>query len=204
MEIRPEPVVARAAGQGSAADLPAGRARRRTWSFAIDIAPGMPGDDRDRRAAARAGAEESAVERVQVHRSGQGRAERSGASGDGQIALRVDRHRHRHFRGPAAERVRGLSPGRRHDQPQIRRHRPRAFDLARACAPARRRHRAAEAARARAARSRSSFPKPTTRRRCRRASRASSIPADPVVQRPSRRAARARPRWRRSRTTATR
>ena len=52
---------------------------------------------------------------------------------------RRDRHRHRHSRGQAEADLRGVPAGRRHHQPQIRRHRPRPVDQPRDRPPARRR-----------------------------------------------------------------
>ena len=84
---------------------------------------------------------------------------------------RRHRHRHRHSRGQAEADLRGVPAGRRHDQPQIWRHRPRPVDQPRDRAPARRRAAGAfEAGRRldlhplRAARSRSrrSSPRPGT------------------------------------------
>ena len=54
----------------------------------------------------------------------------------------------------AGGHLRGVPPGRRQHAPQVRRHRPRPVDLARPRAPARRRHHACRARRARAAPSR--------------------------------------------------
>ena len=44
------------------------------------------------------------------------------------------RHRHRHPAGQAADHLRGVPAGRRHDQPQVRRHRPGPGDQPRAVA----------------------------------------------------------------------
>ena len=52
---------------------------------------------------------------------------------------RGHRHRHRHPRGQAEADLRGVPAGRRDDQPQIWRHRPRPVDQPRDRAPARRR-----------------------------------------------------------------
>ncbi len=57
------------------------------------------------------------------------------------------RHRHRHPREQAEADLRGVPAGRRDDQPQVRRHRPRALDLARDRPPARRRDPGRERAR---------------------------------------------------------
>ena len=61
--------------------------------------------------------------------------------------LRGLRHRHRHPVGQAADHLRGVPAGRRLDQPQVRRHRPRAGDQPRAVAAARRRNPAVVGAR---------------------------------------------------------
>ena len=58
-----------------------------------------------------------------------------------------DRHRHRHPGQQAAPDLRGVPAGRRHDQPRVRRHRPRPVDQPRARAPARRRDPRVERAR---------------------------------------------------------
>jgi signal transduction histidine kinase len=42
--------------------------------------------------------------------------------------VRGDRHRHRRARGQAAGHLRGVPAGRRHDEPQVRRHRARPVD----------------------------------------------------------------------------
>ena len=65
------------------------------------------------------------------------------------------RHRHRHPAREAEDHLRGVPAGRRRHQPQVRRHRARPRDQPRAGEPARRRDPAAQHARARAARSRS-------------------------------------------------
>ena len=51
-------------------------------------------------------------------------AERRGPGG----GLLGDRHRHRHPARPPAGDLRGVPAGRRHDQPQVRRHRARPLD----------------------------------------------------------------------------
>ena len=63
----------------------------------------------------------------------------------------------------AAAHLRGLPAGRRHHQPQVRRHRPRPVDQPRDRAPARRRDPRRERGRARGARSRSTCPSATSR-----------------------------------------
>ena len=122
---------------------------------------------RHRLEAPAAGAQEPAVERLQVHRAGGvqlnglSRARRleprSSDSQPGASRRRVRgvRHRHRHSGREAADHLRGLPAGRRQHQPQIRRHRPGPGDQPRAGQPAGRRNPAAQHARRRAARSRS-------------------------------------------------
>ena len=56
-----------------------------------------------------------------------------------------DGHRHRHPGRQAADHLRGVPAGRRHHQPQVRRHRPRPLDQPRDRAPARRRDQARRA-----------------------------------------------------------
>ena len=87
-------------------------------------------------AAARAGAPTSA--RLNTRRCGD--------------RLPGDRHRHRHPGRQAPHHLRGVPAGRRHHQPQVRRHRPRPVDQPRDRAAARRRDPARPARSARAAR----------------------------------------------------
>src|SRR5204863_504507 len=85
-------------------------------------------DARDRRASAPAGAEEPALERVQVHRQRHSRAR------DRRRRRRCLLHRPRHWRwdpGRQAEAdLRGLPAGGRDDEPSLRRHGARSLDLA--------------------------------------------------------------------------
>ena len=110
-----------------------------------------------RRQAAAAGAQEPALQRLQVHRAGRGHAahrpapRRAGAPSTRPLEprargdrLRGHRHRHRHPAGQAADHLRGLPAGRRQHQPQVRRHRPRPGHQPRDRAPARRRDPAAD------------------------------------------------------------
>ena len=97
------------------------------------------GPPSDRRAAARADPAQPAVERVQVHREGTrdaaglGRGRRTHRDGGrGQ--------RHRHYRRPEGDHLRGVPPGGRQHASSLRRHGPGAVDLARPRAPARRKH----------------------------------------------------------------
>ena len=108
-------------------------------------------DHPHRREAAAADRAQPPLERLQVHLEGQRHAWRAlreqglepeppGASqrraGDRD---RGHRHRHRHPRGQAEADLRAVPAGRRHDQPQIWRHRPWPVDQPRDRAPARRR-----------------------------------------------------------------
>ena len=102
-----------------------------------------------------AGAQEPALERIQVHRRGRRQAHRlagrqrleSGPSGVASCGLggrlRGVGHRHRHPAGEAAHHLRGLPAGRCRHQPQVRRHGLGARDQPRAREPARRRDSAA-------------------------------------------------------------
>ena len=67
------------------------------------------------------------------------------------LAFSVERHRHRHPRGQAAHHLRGLPAGRRHHQPQVRRHGPGPLHQPRDHPPAGRRAAASTASPARAA-----------------------------------------------------
>ena len=96
---------------------------------------------------ARAGAAQPALQRDEVHRAAascgwrssrprRARPRRPPVRG----GVHGQRHRHRHRRGQAAADLRGLPAGRRHDQPPLRRHRPRACRSSarsRACSAAR-------------------------------------------------------------------
>ena len=116
---------------------------------------------RHRRQAPAAGAQEPAVERLQVHLAGRRAAERvAGARrldarpsraqpGRRRGVVRGLRHRHRHSGREAAHHLRGVPAGRRQHQPQVRRHRPGAGHQPRAGQPARRRDPAAQHARRR-------------------------------------------------------
>ena len=109
-----------------------------------------------------AGAEEPAFERAEVHRAWLGAADASTRPTAGwspghpilsarEIGDRVlgDGYRHRHSSRQAAHHLRGVPAGRRNHQPQVRRHRPGAFDQPRTGAAAGRRNPAAERARRR-------------------------------------------------------
>ena len=93
----------------------------------------------DRQQAAPAGAQEPALQRLQVHRAGVGVAQGVArhrrvepGAGDPQRRQRGgrllrQRHRHRHPQGEARRHLRGLPAGRYRHQPQVRRHRARAL-----------------------------------------------------------------------------
>ena len=100
------------------------------------------------------------------HRLRRAGADRRPAGG----RVRGDRHRHRHLRREAGDHLRGVPAGRRHDQPQVRRHRPGPVDQPRAGRAARRHDRGVVARPARARRSRSTCRTRWRRRdrRCRR------------------------------------
>ena len=116
---------------------------------------------RHRLQAPAAGAQEPAVERLQVHVAGRRAAERVAGAGrlDAQPpgaqpggrrrVVRGVGYRHRHPAGEAAHHLRGVPAGRRQHQPQVRRHRPGAGHQPRAGEPARRRDPAAQHARRR-------------------------------------------------------
>ena len=85
--------------------------------------------------------EQGGVTLIDPH-GGQGPALRERAAldrADDGDRVRGDRHRHRHPAGQAAADLRGVPAGRRHDEPQVRRHRSRPVDQPRDRAPARRR-----------------------------------------------------------------
>ena len=113
-----------------------------------------------RHQAAAAGAQEPAVQCLQVHRARRRPAQRLGVArrlergasgaqpGAGGGRLRSHRYRHRHPAGKAEAHLRGLPAGRRLDQPQIRRHRSRPRHQPRIGEPARRRNPSAQRCRA--------------------------------------------------------
>ena len=143
-------------------------AENRGLSFEVEIDPEPRPQHHHRLQAPAAGAQEPAVERLQVHRAGRRAAAASsrGAGGwtrrspgarpgAGGGRVRGLGHRHRHSAREAEDHLRGVPAGRRQHQPQVRRHRPRPRHQPRAGEPARRRDPAAQHARAWAAPSRS-------------------------------------------------
>ena len=156
-------------GRASTSTARSARSRREgARRSTVDIEPDVPRDDRHRRAAPAAGAQEPALERVQVHRAAAPsrcaspappttRSCRRGRSRERRRRrrLRGHRHGHRHPRGQAAADLRGVPAGGRDDEPPLRRHRPRPVDQPRDRAPARRRDPRRARRRARDRRSRS-------------------------------------------------
>ena len=108
--------------------------------FGVSLDSRAAAEHRNRSEAAAAGVEEPALERLEVHRHGLGEAEHRGRGGglgsrSAHLEHRLcgdrlpgDRHRHRHSGREAPHHLRGVPAGRRHDQPEVRRHRPRAVD----------------------------------------------------------------------------
>ena len=96
--------------------------------------------------------QEPAVQRLQVHASRAGDADRpAGQNQAGALTTRPEPslgsagllgvgHRHRHPAGQAADHLRGVPASRRLDQPQVRRHRPGPGDQPRTVASAGRRN----------------------------------------------------------------
>ena len=181
---------------------------------------GLPGTARHAahgRTAPAPGAAQPAVERGEVHRLRSGRAgdparqrrraqrHPRAAPGGGLAARRGrrpdrllgDGHRHRHRGQQDAGHLRGVQAGRRHDEPQVRRHGPRSVHQPGDRAAARRRDPRRRASRAAARRSRSICR--CTRANCRPRATRSWRPAPEPAQRaaleaaPSHRRPRARP-----------
>ena len=111
---------------------------RRLCPSTCSSIPSRP-QHRHRLQAPAAGAEEPAVQRLQVHRARRRAAAASpGAPAAGARTIRCSRrrprwspsrfrHRHRHPAGEAEDHLRGLPAGRCQHQPQVRRHRSRAW-----------------------------------------------------------------------------
>ena len=127
-------------------------AENRQLTFDVHTDPHLDAQPGHRLEASAAGAEESAVQRLQVHRArrrapvrfrrrkrlerGPSRSEQRGF-GD---CVRGRRHRHRHSAGEAANHLRGLPAGRCRHQPQVRRHGTGPGDQPRTGQPAGRRN----------------------------------------------------------------
>ncbi len=119
-------------------------AEEKGLDFEIELGGGRARRDRDGRAAAPAGAQEPALERVQVHRARPVRVRplrpvRRPRDATARRGLRRDRHRHRDPARQAAPDLRGVPAGRGLDQPPLRRHRAGTLDQPRDRAPAGRR-----------------------------------------------------------------
>ena len=127
-------------------------AEQKSLSFNVDVDARCANPDRHRRTAASAGAQEPAVELVQVHRARRRHAvdspRRDGAPLRQSHArsrrgrrdrVRGEGHRHRHSEGQTKADLRGVPAGRRHDEPQVRRHGAGSVDQPRDRAPPRRR-----------------------------------------------------------------
>ncbi len=139
-----------AAETDAGANVPACR-RRHQCLFHDRRAARAAGDHPHRPAAATAGPQQPAEQRVQVHGEGEGRVrgsashlglesrQRGSQSGHRRGRLQGHRHRHWHPAGEAAIDLRSVRAARRDHQPQVRRHGPWAVHLPRADPPARRR-----------------------------------------------------------------
>ena len=116
------------------------------------------GDDDHRSASPPAGAQEPAVQRVQVHRARRGRCgcaarglepATAARQADSVIAISVTRHRDRHQGESCTSAMfEAFAQADGIDRPQVRRHRARALDQPQPRRPARRRDHAGERARA--------------------------------------------------------
>ncbi len=131
-------------------------AENRQLTFDVAIDPHLGRSIYHRLEAVAAGAEEPALQCLQVYRRRRRSPQRLGrawrlerrTSRSRSLArgrrLRSIRHRYRHSAGQAETDFRGLPAGRCRHQPQIWRHRPWPCDQPRACKPARRRNSPAE------------------------------------------------------------
>ncbi len=142
-------LLARPGPRVSGADLPA---RRRPEGTVLRDPDGQaaPGECLQRHQPPAADPQEPAIERLQVHRLGRRHAHhpaRRGRARRGRPGLCRTRHRDRDPRREAADDLRGVPAGRRHDEPQVRRHRPGPDHQPRDRSPARRGHRRGERAR---------------------------------------------------------
>ena len=174
----------RQAGSRSAAVRSEGVRRRRARAGrAGSVRKGPQPDVSDRGRAAGRGRErhhacspdplQPAEQRDQVHggrrHHGHGRRDAATRVRLVRAAIHGGRHRHRHSRRSDRSAVHFVQPGRRVDDPQVRRHRPRPRDLPQAGGAARRPDLGRERGRARARASRSRLSRRSDRRlrRCR-------------------------------------
>jgi signal transduction histidine kinase/CHASE3 domain sensor protein len=145
LEMRPE-VTSLAGVAESLKSMFEPLAARKGLQLAVSVAPEAPALHVHRPASPGADPAQPAVQCRQVHRPWQrGTAHRAGR-GRAHL-LRGARHRRGHRSRAPGPGLRGFPPGRRHQQPQVRRHRPGPVDLARPRAPAGRRHLGTEHAR---------------------------------------------------------
>ena len=154
---RSSDALARRAARQHAADLPADRRRARAWRSPSSSTTSCRATIDDRPAPAAAGAQEPALQRVQVHRARRRRAApRAGTSGwspdherlaraDSVIAISVSDTGIGIKQRTARRDVRGVRAGRRHDRAQVRRDRARALDQPQPRRAARRRDHARRA-----------------------------------------------------------
>ncbi len=134
-------------------------AENRQLSFDVHLDTQSRPQHRHRLQAAAAGAQEPALQRLQVHRAGRRAAQRLGGRGRldrgtsgsqpgaGGGLLRGRGYRHRHSGREAEDHLRGVSAGRCQHEPEIRRHRPRARHQPRAVQSPGRRNPSAQHAR---------------------------------------------------------
>ena len=132
MELETAPFDLRACVDGALA-LIGSLARRRGSSSTLRDRRRRPADDRRRRQPPPPDPAQRAQQRGQVHRGRRRHADRRGVARRrgrrDRAPLRRARHRHRHRRRPDRPAVPAVHPGRRLDQPPLRRHRPRPGDL---------------------------------------------------------------------------